>query len=296
MGFITRANAMAGSKFSRKSIMMICVLAFSFAWTYASAQEVTMTNAVEAYNIHAYLGNSSKLSSQSSPILEQLSESDLSTILPHAVLLENGSTRKIWSITVIYTFPGEISASGQAKRHIVSRTAPLHATADTLFLPGDQLLVTPLRGFSIMSRPNKPVTHIQNVPLQIALEAEDYKRDYIDTGKKIEVKVDSVVFDDGEIIGPDTAGYMETLNNRLDADQELLDGASALRGQPLKDFLQTASTRHVVTDRDIYFTSLAGNLLALLNADGEEAFLKTVSNIRTNNPYQGNRVNRRTQK
>jgi hypothetical protein len=158
------------------------------------------------------------------------------SFLPYSIVVINNTPRPIYSFTVIFTFLGSFSESGKAWRHIVSPTAP---SMDRLSEPGSRTLVTPVSDFlATADASGKNVYRPYIDP-----ELENMIRDFAEEHKqsKIRASIDSVVFGDGTLIGPDVSGRLDELNERLKADDDLFNEIRGLKGAPLRDHLKALS-------------------------------------------------------
>jgi hypothetical protein len=67
---------------------------------------------------------------------------------------------------------------------------------------------------------------------------------------KVTISLDSVVFDDGEFVGPDESGHFEEINLASDRDLQLVNGVLRLRGKPDSELLEFLS--RFMEERPVY--------------------------------------------
>lgn len=261
-----------------------------------NAQNKKFINSVEDRHFHMVAADSPIFQTELSSILDVTAVGQVASVLPHSIIATNDTGERIWSFTIVYTYPQEISESGQPRRFIVSQAASIRSSTDQMLAPGDKYFITPVRNCTAMSRPGSKVSRRFQFTPAMSREIDAYKERDIDSNRQVEVSVDSVIFEDGEIIGPDIAGRQASVNARIDADRSLFDSLAALQGDRLRDYLKQTSGRTVITgEYDMYLTSMAAHFLAILDAQGEPALHRFVSLLKSVVPFQNNRIARRTQ-
>jgi hypothetical protein len=151
-----------------------------------------------------------------------------------------------------------------------------------MIAPGDVLLITPLPGYSAVFRP--PATRINEPYIYPELE-ESVPLYLSEEGcSELEATIDSVIFDDGTLVGPDSANRVESVNNKFYSDQEILASVGTTRGDELRQHL-VYYTRRPIQNRQMEQSRRdASFLLAMLDREGEAEAARTIEAMRSVKP------------
>jgi hypothetical protein len=161
----------------------------------------------------------------------------LDETLPYSVIVKNTSTRFIATIVVIYNIK---NSEGNPVDHTFALSS-LYRHRARLMAPGESRLVGPVPFlYETVNRRQLagalPLDNAANENVQQRL------RNYTNQ-QSIHVTLDSVVFEDGELIGPDKANMLGVLNSWIRAEQELREAVGTKNGVELKLFLEEILSR-----------------------------------------------------
>ena len=153
------------------------------------------------------------------------------SFLPFSIVIMNDSGKYIWSFTVIYTYRNRISPAGTPWKFVVTPTAS-SADRARLLAPGARYLITPISDFiascdTTGSRTIEPYLD-EGMDRMIDLFNTQDSREVID------ISIDSVIYEDGTLVGPDALGRLEKLNDQLRADADFFSSIDGLQGDALK--------------------------------------------------------------
>ncbi len=99
---------------------------------------------------------------------------------------------------------------------------------------------------------------------------------------RLEASVDSIIFEDGTLAGPDTAGKMDSINSRIRADSDLLDALAGLRGDEFRKalLLHSGSALASPDEYSQHKMGTAQNIIDSLDRDGEAVTLEKLEDLR----------------
>lgn len=96
--------------------------------------------------------------------------------------------------------------------------------------------------------------------------------------ERIEASLDSIIFEDGTLVGPDTANRMDKVNSRIRAERDLIAAISGLRGDDLrKQLARYSELQSSDPTYSKYQNMAAGYLLRVLDTRGEPAALAGIN-------------------
>lgn len=195
-----------------------------------------------------------------------------SSFLPYSVVVINDTRRYIWGFTVVYTFPDKIAPVGTPWRHIISPSSGI-ADRRQMLEPGASMLVTPISSIlgSLDARGSQKLRIEWYDGIDRVLRAWDEW-----TNGRVEAVIDSVIYEDGTLVGPDGAGRMRELNARIRADADLIASLSDLRGAELGTALSLV--RSGGPSADEYSRQMAATSQHLLRVleRGDDGFAEAV--------------------
>jgi hypothetical protein len=147
-------------------------------------------------------------------------------LLPYSVIVKNEGQKSVVAIEMIWSHENQ-------RGMVVSksfRQYTLFTTDPARIQPGDARVCTPVLGLNLALVAKRFNMISKADPQQQREYAELFP-----TLSDITVSLDCVVFDDGQIIGPDTAMTMSFMNGTLRASREAL---SAMQGSSPEEFKQ----------------------------------------------------------
>ncbi len=133
------------------------------------------------------------------------SVSSIRPIIPYSIVVKNNTTRPLIGITVRFYLAG---ASGRTVWHQMT-VGTRSNRASNLIAPGEAVLVTPETGLNAVLRPGLSL-HTSDVPIlkaRLAKHAHLYSQQ-----ERLTISVDSVIFENGDVVGPDNARMLQMLN------------------------------------------------------------------------------------
>jgi hypothetical protein len=215
-------------------------------------------------------------------------------LLPYSLIIVNNTRRYIWSFSVIYTFPEWISASGRAWQFQFSPTAPI-LEHRYMLEPGATFLMTPVSTFVALrdAKGNPQQQPYLDEGLERVLQLFITEQ----SKEKIEASIDSVIFEDGLLAGPDTLNRMNMMNSRFRANSDLLLSIGKLTGAELRSELEALSVASAEPPAEYSRrkAKAAKGLLELLDRKGEGAVQEAIGVMRGQKEFSGYQVTRRKQ-
>jgi hypothetical protein len=201
------------------------------------------------------------------------------SFLPQSLVITNNTGRYLWGFTVIYTYPDRISLAGTPWTHRISPTAAGPADRRFMLPPGASYLITPVSDFlaSIDAAGNRLEAPYMDEGLERVISI--YEAQHI--GDRLEVVLDSVIYEDGTLAGPDSAGMLRTINDRIRADKDLGSSLAKLRGEELRSKLALHSTGKVRGAYPEQVADRADSLLRILQDDGERSVVTLLEQMRS---------------
>jgi hypothetical protein len=159
---------------------------------------------------------------------------------PYSVLFANNSTRRIAAVTIVYDFNGEPGTGG--RQTIESRVAD----PTVMLQPGDVRVFAPVFNFAQAVNANT-----LKLPLSGQQQKEiDYYMMPFEQAKTVLAKIDSVVWEDGTIAGPDTSHMLDVMNAEAKADSELMAIARSTTGTALTQQLANVPMQKAAASAD----------------------------------------------
>lgn len=163
--------------------------------------------------------------------------------LRYSVILVNMTGRYIWGFTAIYTYPDKIAPSGNPWRHQINPSAGGPGTREQYLAPGGKYLLTPVSNFLAQvdadgGRKLRPSWYDgieQAIKNQVG--AGDPLR------QRVELSMDSLIYEDGLLVGPDGADRMDQVNRRILREKRFADSLRGLTGSALRSKLAEYSSK-----------------------------------------------------
>jgi len=200
----------------------------------------------------------------------------ITPLLDKCVIVTNLTGEYVFGFTVLYTYPDKLVADGGEARLSVSPTA-IAADRRHMAEPGARFVVTPISNlfWSIKADGGRIVWPIFDSPREAMLKW--YSENF--AGQRVVVSLDSLVYEDGTLTGPDQAGRIKILNDRLRARRDLQHQVAGLRSEELREYLERTARD---TTLDAYGLELGGQAQAyldILNREGEASFNRKAPTI-----------------
>jgi hypothetical protein len=135
----------------------------------------------------------------------------LRPMLPYFVMVRNNSSSTIVQPTIRVTLKGYDGS-------VVTNTYSLKIGGSGV-PPGELVLMTPISGLSVPMKQNARTPKLQNVDHRSDAIAEKVQR--WDETSEVSISLDSVIFSDDSLIGPDLAGKLNEKNSERRVTRQL---------------------------------------------------------------------------
>ena len=149
-----------------------------------------------------------------------------------------------------------------------------------MLAPGARFLITPVSDFlaSSTAKGDRILQPLLDEGMDRMIG--QFKAQHPNSSERVEAVIDSVIFEDGSIGGPDSEGMMEKINERIRAEKDLATSLNNLKGEDLKGKLLLHSHKGMGDEYSGRSSAVAQSLLAVLNEHGEAAALEIVQKMR----------------
>jgi hypothetical protein len=134
-------------------------------------------------------------------------------ILPFSVIVKNESRSSLIGIVIRYERTDE---TGIVRGDNFTMST-MRNDRRSMIHPGEMVFMSPLTGLNIIIRAQSGTVSDTN---RLALDVNARVQDYVNQ-KEVHISLDSAVFEDGSVIGPDKTGNLERMNAWIAADQAL---------------------------------------------------------------------------
>ena len=135
----------------------------------------------------------------------------LQPIVLYSTIIKNNSSSTITSITVRWT-------STDYNRFVTSNTGQFEIVG-TGVRPGEMVLMSPLSGLSLYMGPGETSPRLQNTD-RLIQAITSLVQSYSDKSD-VSISLDSVIFQDNGMIGPDIAGKLDEINRERRISKQL---------------------------------------------------------------------------
>lgn len=216
-----------------------------------------------------------------------------SSFLPQSLVVINNTKQFVWGFTVVYRYPDWISPAGTPWKHRISPSCGGPANRNRMLAPGARFLVTPVSDFLASSSPEG-----QRIVQPFLDEGMDrmiaqFNKQHPNGSERVEVLIDSLIFEDGLIAGPDSEGMMGKVNERIRAEKDVANSVVGLTGISLKNRLMLHSNREIRDEYSGQARAIAQSLIGVFNEHGEAAALEIAQKIRSTPWFQNSEAVRR---
>ena len=229
-----------------------------------------------------------------SPLLDHMLapnvRQEITPILPDCLIVRNDSGQYIWGFTVIYGYPDQVTPNGKIWRRQINVSPGGAVGRDRMLAPGAYYLVTPVPGIAA-SASSTGVAILQpsynlNVPALVASATTQSTQ----LGSRLNIAVDSVVFESGLIAGPDEGGQRIRLQAMMQAEKDVVNATTNQSGNGLKSSLETLYAQPITGDYSLHVHILAGHLLSVLNDKGEASAKVVINSISASRRFTGDLI------
>ena len=199
------------------------------------------------------------------------------SFLPYGLIIVNNTGRYLWGFTVVYTLPDRISLAGTPWQYQISRTAMGGADRRFMLAPGGSYLVTPVSDFTIAREPDgrRSPQPLLDEGLDRVIQIFEVQ----DSKERFEASIDSVIYEDGTLVGPDSAHRMDKLNAQIRAQKDL-SALSTLHGDELRKELLLHSGLGAADEYSRHKSRVSKSLVEGLDRRGEAETLNILDKFR----------------
>ncbi|HEY2169619.1 MAG TPA: hypothetical protein VGJ30_08340 [Candidatus Angelobacter sp.] len=216
-----------------------------------------------------------------------------SSFLSQSVVIVNNTTQFVWGFTVVYRYPDWISPAGTPWKHRISPSGGGAADRNRMLAPGARFLITPVSDFLASADANGNATVQPFLDEGMDRMIAHFKTQHPNPNEKIELTIDSIIFEDGLLEGPDAEGMMGKVNERIRAERDLGASLRTLKGDAFRAKLLFHSHKEISNEYSGRISNVAQSLLAVMNEHGEDAAQQILQQMRTRKWFVNNENVRR---
>lgn len=263
----------------RRILIAVLVVALGHG-AVAAGRNVAITNPISDQGLRVIDAASPDFMPEIKQLLDPLAIKKAQPFLTKSVVIANDTGKYVWGFTVIFTFPEQISPSGNPWRHIISPSPGGPAPHEAMLPPGGRYLVTPVPGFHAFRqasgehrlRPYLDESMNHSIQLFLSQHSSDLER--------VEISVDSIIYEDGVIDGPDVAERQSEINDQIKAHKDVTILLQKLKGAALKEKLAALSNTDTVDHYSMRLNRLAALLQKRLEQQGEDVVLQDIEHLK----------------
>ena len=273
--------------------VLVFILLCAGSKSLAGESHLLVKNPLRDFGLTVIDANSPEFSAEIGDLLTAEAAGKASAFLSTSLVIVNNTGKYIWGFTAVYTYPDWISPAGTAWKHRISPSGGGAADRSRMLAPGARFLITPVSDF-LASRDANGNTVLQ--PLMdegMDRMISHFKAQHPNANERVEAVIDSVIFEDGTIAGPDSEDMMGRVNERIRAEKDLAASMSDLRGDDLKKKLSLHAHKGMGDEYSGRTSAVAQSLLQVLSAKGEPVVLEVLQRLRTKNWFGNSEFVRR---
>jgi hypothetical protein len=187
------------------------------------------------------------------PTLEAMIGQDLiakaEPFLRYSVILANMTGRYIWGFTAIYTYPDKIARSGNLWRMQINPSPGGVGSRAQYLSPAAKYLLTPVSNFvaRLDADGHRSLQPSWYDGIEEVIQSQTGVGDPL--RERVELSFDSLIYEDGALVGPDVADRIDEINRRIQREKRFADSLAGLKGVALKTKL-TEYSGSTGDDRD----------------------------------------------
>jgi hypothetical protein len=206
-----------------------------------------------------------------------------SSFLSESVVIVNNTNQYVWGFTVVYRYPDWISPAGNAWKHRISPSGGGPADRSRMLAPGARFLITPVSDFLASSDASGNATLQPYLDEGMDRMIAQFKAQHPNPGERVELTIDSIIFENGLLTGPDAEGMLEKVNERIRAEKDLGASLQNLKGDGFRAKLLLHAHKEMGNEYSGRISNVAQSLLAVMNENGEDAAQQIVQQMRARN-------------
>ena len=204
-----------------------------------------------------------------------------SHFLSQSIVIINNTPQFVWGFTVVYRYPDWISPAGTPWKHRISPSGGGPADRSRMLAPGARFLITPVSDFIASSDEKGNPTLQPYLDEGMDRMIGQFKAQHPSPNERVEIVVDSVIFEDGSMVGEDSEKMMQKVNERIRAEKDLATSLAPLQGENLRAKLQFHAHRGHENEYLGRVSSIAQSLLTVMDQHGESAAQQIVQQMQT---------------
>lgn len=280
---IARKPSLGQSARYKSRVLIILVLVISLSWSKSlgADKQMKIVNPVNDAGLVVLDATSPGFLAETQTLLTPEAIAKASSFLPQSLVVINNTGQFVWGFTVVYRYPDWISPAGTPWKHRISPSGGGPADRTRMLAPGARFLITPVSDFLASSTAKGDRILQPFLDEGMDRMISQFQAQHPNRSERVEVVVDSVIFEDGSMGGPDSEGMMEKINERIRAEKDLATSLNNLKGEELKGKLLLHSHKAMGDEYSGRSSAVAQSLLAVLNEHGETAALEIVQKMRS---------------
>lgn len=174
----------------------------------------------------------------------------IQSILPYTVIVKNNSRERLLMVTIRISARDE---TGRTTFHDIT-LGTRNSNSVNMVAPGCTVLITPEPGLNTILRAGT-LLRIGDQDTDTTLKGLLRVAGRYRQKAQVDIALDSVVFEDGHLVGPDSVGILAMVNSMADAEDSVISGALPKSGDELKGYLGSLKDGHHLGDKDLDLTA-----------------------------------------
>lgn len=154
--------------------------------------------------------------------------------LQYSVILINRTERYIWGFTAVYKYPDKIAPSGNPWRLQINPSPGGVGTRARYLAPGAKYLLTPVSNFfaEVDADGRRGLAPSWYEGIEQVIQSQTGMGDPL--RKRVELSIDSLIYEDGTLVGPDQADRTDEINRRIARQKRFADSFAGLKGDAFR--------------------------------------------------------------
>jgi hypothetical protein len=269
------------ASFSKLSIYCVCVLFFLPCCKSFAITQMKITNTLHSTGLVVLDVSSPEFMSEVQKLLSPEAVTKAAPFLSQSIVIINNTPQFAWGFTVVYRYPDWISPAGTPWKHRISPSSGGPADRSRMFAPGARFLITPVSDFIASSDEKGNPTLQPYLDEGMDRMIAQFKMQHPSLNERVEIIIDSVIFEDGSMVGDDSERMMQKVNERIRAERDLATSLTPLQGENFRAKLLFHAHRGHENEYLGRVSSVAQSLLAVMDQNGESAAQQIVQQMRT---------------
>jgi len=236
---------------------------------YGQRGRVTVTNPLEDRGIAMYTVADPDFTTQVRSFID--SSEMLNKLQPYmdrSVIVVNNTGQYLWGMSIVYEYTGEYTASGKPWRWFVTPEA-IGPERRWMMAPAASFLILPQANFFWHKRSDGTIATAPAVEIVTDANLWANLKEGMDYWwqKPVVISVDSIIYEDRTVVGPDVLERMQKLNEAVERDKKLEEQLKSMHGSELRALLEAT----VEEDLHRATQTHAQAMLIVLDNQGEDA-------------------------